>query len=63
MGRFQADLAPPSLVASGVGGTYEELHPRAGTSGIRHHHPVIIGAEFCDDLGTAVVPKVTLIGS
>lgn len=42
-------------------GTSEELHLRAGTSGIRHHCPVATGAEFCDHLGMAVVPKVTLI--
>lgn len=42
-------------------GTSEELHLRAGTSGIRHHCPVVTGAELCDHLGMAVVPKVTLI--
>lgn len=42
-------------------GTSEELHLRAGTSGIRHHCPAVTGVEFCDHLGMAVVPKVTLI--
>ena len=34
---------------------------RAGTPGIRHHCPVVTGAELCDHLGMAVVPRVTLI--
>lgn len=50
--RFPDNLFSPSLKVYGGFGAL-----RVGASRVKHHCPIVTGAEFCDHLGTAVASK------